>query len=36
MMKSEIDLVNMLLVNVDGRDSVPIVKKRKANEISPT
>ena len=35
MMKSEIDLVNMLLVNVDGRASVPVVKKRKANEISP-
>ena len=35
MMKSEIDIVNMLLINVDGRASVPVVKKRKANEVSP-
>ena len=34
-MKPKIDLISMLLVNVDGRAPVPIVKKRKANEVSP-
>ena len=34
MMKPKIDLVSMLLVNVDGRAPVPVVKKRKAREVS--
>jgi len=34
MMKPKIDLVSMLLVNVDGRALVPVVKKRKAREVS--
>ena len=33
-MKSESYLVSMLLVNVDGRPLVPVVKKREAKEIS--
>ena len=32
-MKSKLDLVSMLLVNIDGRSSVPAVKKRKAKEV---
>jgi len=34
-MKLKIDLISMLLVNVDGQAPVPVVKKRKANEVSP-
>ena len=32
-MKSKLDLVSMLLINIDGRSSVPTVKKRKAKEV---
>ena len=34
LMKPKIDLVSMLLVNVDGRAPVHVVKKRKAKEVS--
>ena len=33
MMKPKVDLVSMLLVNVDGRASVPVITERKAKEI---
>ena len=32
-MKPKLDLVNMLLVNINGRSSAPTVKKRKAKEV---
>ena len=32
-MKPKLDLVSMLLVNIDGRSPVPVVKKRKAKEV---
>ena len=32
MMKPKLDLVSMLLINVNGRSPVPIIKKRKARE----
>jgi len=33
MMKPKLDLVNMLLVNTNGRSPVPAVKKTKAKEV---
>ena len=32
-MKPKLELVSMLLVNIGGRSSVPVVKKRKAREV---
>ena len=32
-MKPKLDLVSMLLINIDGRSSVPVVKKGKAKEV---
>ena len=34
-MKPKIDLVNMLLVSVDGQVLIPVIKKRKVGEVLP-
>ena len=33
MMKPKLDLLNMLLIKINGQSPVPVVKKRKAKEV---
>ena len=32
-MKPRLDLISMLLVSIEGRSPIPVVKKRKAREV---